>query len=119
MTALREFELEAIRLLGEDVLSAEQFAGVASVDEPVRYEHTGCGYFVTVAHPTLPKERQVLSQPFVCGKLGDTECGFVAFLGDGELVLECHPVAGPDIPANVRDLPVKVAVEPSNTVDLR
>jgi hypothetical protein len=119
MAALREFELEAIRLLAAGALSAEQLDAVASIDEPVRYEHTGCGYFITVAHPGLPTEPHTLSDPYVAGRLGETECGFVVFLGEGELLLECHPVCGPDVPENVRDLPVQISVEPSNVIDLR
>lgn len=119
MAALRDFELEAIRLLAEGILSGEQLQAIAAVREWVRYEHTGCGYFVTVADPSLPAEPQTLSEPYVAGHIGETECGFIAFLGQGELVLECHPACGPDIPENVRDLPVRVGVEPSNTVDLR
>lgn len=119
MAALRKFELEAIRLLAEGILSSEQLHAIAAAGQPVRYEHTGCGYFVTVAHASLPTEPQTLSEPYVAGHIEETECGFVAFLGQGELVLECHQVCGPDIPENVRDLPVKVGLDPSNAVDLR
>ncbi|MGN2248135.1 hypothetical protein ACFWZ3_15750 [Frateuria sp. GZRR35] len=119
MAALRNFELEAIQLLAAHALSIEQLDAIAAVEEPTRYEYTGCGYFVTVAHPSLPTEAQVLDDPYVAGYIGETECGFVAFLGDGELILECHPAFGPDIPENVRDLPVKVGIEPSSVIDLR
>jgi hypothetical protein len=119
MTALRDFELEVIRFLAEDVLSAEQIAAIASVSDVESYEHTGCGYFVTVAHPLLPAEPQTLSVPYVAGHIGETECGFVAFLGSGKLTLECHPMSGPDVPADVRELLVRVAVEPINAIDLR
>ena len=119
MAAFREFELEAIRLLAAHSLSREQLAAVASTAALASYEHTGCGYFAKVVDPILPMEPSTLSAPFVAGHLGETMCGFVVFLGGGELTLECHPVCGPDAPENIRDLAVQITIEPSNVVDLR
>ena len=119
MHALRDFEIKAIGILADGVLSPAQFDAVSSATELSSYNHTGVGYFVSVAHHSLPVAPQTLSAPFVAGRIGETECGFVCFLGEGELTLECHPVSGPDVPTNMRDLPVQVSAEPSNVIDLR
>ncbi|TAA08813.1 hypothetical protein EA658_06015 [Pseudoxanthomonas winnipegensis] len=96
MRALRDFEIEAITILADGVLTPAQLEAIASVSELRSYNHTGVGYFVTVAHQSLPSTPQTLSQPFVIGRIGETECGFVCFLGERELTLECHPISGPD-----------------------
>ena len=86
---------------------------------PERYEYTGSGYFLTVKHPGLPADRRTLSDPFVVGIAGDVRAGFVVFLGDGELTLECHTWGELDVPADFRQRQVNVSTAPTNVVDLR
>jgi hypothetical protein len=119
MRALRDFEIKAIAILADGALSPAQLEAVCSVTELGSYNHTGAGYFVSVSHQSLPAAPQTLSDPFVVGRIGEIEWGFVCFLGEGSLTLECHPVSGPDAPTNIRDLPVQVSAEPSNVIDLR
>jgi hypothetical protein len=119
MRALRDFEIKAIRILADGVLSPAQLDAVFSARELSSYNHTGVGYFASIAHCSLPDTPQALSVPFVAGRIGESECGFVCFLGDGQITLECHPVSGPDVPTDTRDLPVQVSAEPSNVIDLR
>lgn len=87
MHALRDFEVEVIRILADGVLSPAQLDAVFSARELSSYNHTGVGYFVSVAHHSLPAASQTLSVPFVAGRIGETECGFVCFLGEGQITL--------------------------------
>ena len=119
MAAFRDFEIQAIRILADGVLTDRQLSALEQVAAPSRYEYTGSGYFLSVAHPELPSEPQTLSYPDVVGESGEITCGFVAFLGGNELTLECHTWGSIDVPDNFRELPVCVGTPPINAVDLR
>jgi hypothetical protein len=119
MAAFRTFEIEAIRLMANGVLSPAQLELLAQIDEPLRYEYTGCGYFITVAHAALPNHRCTLSEPAVVGTARDVQAGFVVFLGENELTLECHPWGALDVPEDFRDRSVEVSTPVVNVVDLR
>jgi hypothetical protein len=98
MTVFRQFELEAIRLMAKDVLSDRQMNLLCDAERLDSYEYTGCGYFLSVKHPSLPAEPRTLSEPAVVGKFGDIQAGFVVFLGYGELTLERHTLGPVDVP---------------------
>jgi hypothetical protein len=110
--ALRDFEVEAIRILASGVLSDEQLIALKRLKAPARYEYTGCGYFLTVADPELPAERLTLSVPPIIGTVDDVVSGFIVFLGKHELTLECHTWGVVDVPDNFRQRDVLVQ-EPS------
>lgn len=108
MNAFRPFELHAIRLMGADILSAEMLAALETVDTIEHYEYTGSGYYLTVKHACFAPERVTLSRPFVIGIAGDVTAGFIAYIGDGTLTLECHTWGAVDVPADFRELPVAI-----------
>jgi hypothetical protein len=110
--ALRDFEVEAIRTLASKVLSDEQLEGLKTLKAPARYEYTGCGYFLTVVDPQLPAKRLTLSVPPIIGTVDDVVSGFIVFLGEHELTLECHTWGAVDVPENFRQRDVFVQ-EPS------
>lgn len=83
------------------------------------YEYTGSGYFLCVEHPLLPSEPKTLSMPSVVGNSGDIQAGFVVFLGQNELTLECHTWGPVDVPADFRERDVAVSTPPDNFIDLR
>ena len=71
----------------------------------------GIGYFLTARDPRLPQERAVLSSPAVSGHYQRVDCGFIAFLGDNELTIECFSYGTDEIPANFRELPIEISSE--------
>ena len=113
----RPFELQAIRhLLGSDLSEAwlERLETEATL---VSYEYSGCGYFVTVAHSMLPAERMVYSEPPVVGTAEEIEAGFLVFVENGEMMLECHSWGVNQVPAEFRDKNVKI--EPGGYINNR
>lgn len=86
----------------------DQVTAVLDSASIVSYEHTGVGYFLTVRHATLPSHRVVCDKPLLTGRYGDVECGFVVFLEDGELTLECHSWGAGGIPENFREWPIEI-----------
>ena len=116
MPALRDFELEAIRLMAGGELSEQQLRILEDLESAERYEYTGSGYYLTLRHVSLPAAERTLSTPAVVGEAGDVRCGFVAFLGNSELVLECHTWGEVDVPDNFRELDVSISTPPITSI---
>ena len=106
---LKDHEKTAIQILAGSVLSPETLAVIFEQSQSVTYEYTGCGYFVTLVHPSLPCERIVCHEPLVVGESGGIQSGFVVFLQDNHLTLECHSWGETDVPETYRDQDVRVA----------
>ena len=58
------------------------------INENVAY--SGTGYFLTIKDHMLPKRRIVLDKPDTRGKLGGIHVGYLAFVENSELMLECY-----------------------------
>jgi len=95
-------------LLARSALSEQQIEAVINSGEFVSYEYTGCGYFLGVKHPSLPQKRVVCSKPIVVGDAGSVPCGFVIFIENGRLTLECHSWGTVEVPENFREQSVQV-----------
>src|SRR5258708_7178198 len=98
MRALKEYETRVIRILTKDVLAPAVLDAVAENGELVSCEHTGAGYFLTLRHSGLPKQRIVCDKPWVVGKSQGVETGFIVFLENNELTLECHAWSQNSVP---------------------
>jgi hypothetical protein len=119
MPVFRKFEAEAIKLMASHALPEQLLADVLATESADSYEYTGCGYFLTVKNHSLPVEQRSLSDPPVAGISGEIQAGFIVYLGDNELTLECHTWGAVDVPSNFRELDVKIQTPPINFVDLR
>jgi uncharacterized protein (UPF0248 family) len=53
-------------------------------------EFSGAGYLLTIKDSILPKHRIVLDSPDIRGKLGGIDVGYLAFVENSELMLECY-----------------------------
>lgn len=109
MSLLREYEKTVVRLLASRVLSPQQLDAVIREGELVEYDYTGCGYFLTIKHPALPTERIVSDTPKLTGSANGIISGFVIFIEDGRLTIECHSWGDVDVPEWFRDRDVQIA----------
>ncbi|MEH6740647.1 MAG: hypothetical protein V7695_19200 [Sulfitobacter sp.] len=109
MSVLKSFEKNVIELLATDVLTARLVDEVCSHGKLVGLDFTGKGYFLTLSSNDLPVERLVLDKPIVNGEVGELLTGFVVFVENNELTLECFSY-GEIVPDNYRDLSVTVSV---------
>jgi hypothetical protein len=116
MHALRNFEIDAIRLLANSTLDKSQLDCLASFTGSVEYEYTGSGYYLTVRMPMLPDIRSTLAHPFVMGEADGIGCGFVVFLEPGALTLECHTWGAVDVPNDFRERNVVLSMPNMNYV---
>jgi hypothetical protein len=108
MVALRDYEKKVISILTKDVLPRDIVNAVTMAGEVIRYEYTGVGYFLTLRHSSLPSERIVCDKPVLIGRGGGIQAGFVVFLENKELLLECHSWGDGSIPEAYRDQDVEI-----------
>lgn len=110
MSAFRSYERQVLELLLRSTMSETAIASLFEVAEQVSLHHTGWGYFLTVSHPDLPVGRMTLGKPTVFGKGDGVECGFVGFIENRELTLECHDRSGRDegLPDDIRQRPLEI-----------
>ena len=99
MSSLRAFEIEAVRLLAGQRIDPALLEDVIASAELSHFEETDSGYFVTLSHPDLPRPRIVASEPTVLGRSGEIVCGFVLYVEDASLTLECHSWGPTDLPS--------------------
>jgi hypothetical protein len=90
MGEFRDFEIHVLHLLVAPKLGAEAVEAIVREAELVSYDYSGVGYFLTVKHPSFPSKRIVCDKPNVVGRSGNIQSGFVVFIENGELMLECH-----------------------------
>lgn len=110
MTTFQGYEKEVVTLLTRAVFSEPELDAILEHAELVSIEHTGVGYYLTVRHPELPRERVVCNEPGVGGTGPEVDCGFVVFLENGELTLECHSWGNESIPEDVRSRALVIEV---------
>ena len=108
MSVLRAFEEKVIDLLTKRVLSPEILAEVKQGAEVVSYNYTGHGYYLKLRHPKLPQERVVCDRPVLKGVTEGLETGFLVFLQNHELTLECFPYGPDPVPEHYRERNVEV-----------
>ena len=112
MSAFRDFERKAIKLLAANAMPEVELDTLLDSSSLEKYEHTGVGYFVTIRHRAIPSTRTVCNQPLVVGKAGDVECGFVVYLDNGALTLECHSWGDGELPEDFRECQVELSTAP-------
>jgi hypothetical protein len=111
MSAFKEFEIEAIRLLAADILPPDAMSQVERATALDDYEYTGCGYFAKLRHESFPRDRIVCHELKVIGESRGVRAGFVVFLENHELLLECHDWGRENVPADFREQDVRISVE--------
>lgn len=115
---MKEFERKIIsELLEKSELKDIVLYEVLDCEE---LEFSGAGYFLTIKDPALPKRRIVLNDPDIRGKLGDIDVGYLVFVENSELTLECYSYDREILPEHrdkkfVRDTTQQVSQLPSNT----
>lgn len=99
----KDYEKNILKILVSKELPPDEFNEVMQNAEFVGYEYTGSGYYFKVRHPNLPENRIVCSKPILIGEAENIECGFVVFLENNELTIECHSWGELEIPENFRE----------------
>jgi hypothetical protein len=87
---IEEYERTIIRMLCSDAVSNSTLHDVMNNPEKIECKFTGAGYYLDVFHSDLPAERIVLDTPNIVGVYQEIEVGFIAFIEDHVLCLECY-----------------------------
>lgn len=85
---MKKFERDIIRSL----LERTEYKDLAFPDTEMQsvLEFSGAGYFLSFRSSKLPKNRIILNEPNINGKLNGIAVGFIGFIQDSELILECY-----------------------------
>lgn len=111
MSVFCEYECKVLKILTSPRLNPDQLSTIIETATLVSYEHTVVGYFLTVAHPLLPSERVVCDNPMVTGLIDDgTDCGFIVFLKNGELTIECYSYGDDTVPDDIRKRKIEIDI---------
>jgi YD repeat-containing protein len=121
MSVFVKFEEEVIDKLVSSALTPDLISSLKQDGSLVSYEYDGYGYFLTVAHPLLPKTRIVCGEPVVTGTSGGIRAGFVIFIENHELTFDAFPLGDFVLPPNFRESKVHISQldNPSERVQLQ
>ena len=108
MEILKQFEGKVLRFLMADLFSPADLNKIIRECKFVSYDYTGSGYYLEISHPDLPDHRIVCNMPAVIGEAEDIIVGFVIFIENNHLWLECHSWNDSDVPEHFRDYDVLV-----------
>jgi len=87
---IEEYERTIIRMLCSDVISNSTLHEVMNHPEKIECKFTGEGYYLDIFHSGLPSERIALDTPGIVGVCQEVEVGFIAFIEENVLCLECY-----------------------------
>ena len=107
---MTKFAKEILSLLLAKRFSEDQLQRILEDAEIPGYELTGSGYFLTINHPEIPNGKSTWSMPTVKGNADEIECGFLAFITDGQITLECHSWGELEVPEDFREREVRLTV---------
>ena len=122
MESLRDYEKKVLRFLISDLFTTEELSKIISECRSVSYDYTGAGYYLEISHPDLPKHRIVRDKPIVIGESKGITSGFVVFIENNQLTIECYSWCESDLPEYFRDDNVRVravTIEDGKFVDLK
>ena len=108
---LRNYEIEVLKVMLDDRITIDQwnrFVLNYTIDD---YDYTGVGYFLKIIHHQSFFEQETISKPVVTGKFEGCFVGFILYIEQGYICIECHNWGGKELSENVRDLDFRIDVE--------
>jgi len=104
---LKKYEIEVLKLMLSEKFNKEEINSV--LNSPVTdYDYTGAGYFLELTNKILPIYRVVISEPILSGRANEFNVGFVIYVENSKLVLECHSWGLANPPENCRDKQIEI-----------
>ncbi|NHZ61626.1 hypothetical protein [Massilia genomosp. 1] len=110
MTHFRQFELDVLGMLGSPTPYGDRLPLLARSASTIEVEYTGVGYFLSFGSSSLPLARAVLCDPLVIGEVDGIVCGFIAFVENHSLTLECYTYGDAGLPPHCRDRDVVLRI---------
>lgn len=107
-----DFEIQVLKIMLESEYSTYDIQSIVSTSVIVGFEFTGAGYFLKISNELFPIERKVIGKPIVTGENNDFQVGFILFLENKTLTIECHSWSEKNPPKGIRtmDLEIKIGL---------
>ena len=104
---LRKYEIEVLEIMLSEKFNTDEINSI--IKSPVTdYHYTGSGYFVELSNDILPVDRLVISEPILFGIANEFNVGFVVYVENSKLALECHSWGIANPPENMRDKQIEI-----------
>ena len=99
---LAKYEIEVLKLFLNDRFNKDKLNSI--LNSPITgYDYTGAGYFLELTNDLFPKGSETISEPTLLGRGDNFEVGFLIFIEDSKLILECHSWGNENPPESVRE----------------
>lgn len=106
---LTKYEIEVFNLMLNDKFSNEELNSI--LNSPITgYDYTGAGYFLELTNDILPKDRKTISVPTLFGRADNFEVGFLIFIENSKLILECHSWGEENPPETIREKTISIEI---------
>lgn len=106
---LSDYEIQVLSIMLKNHFSSREIEELCE-SEIHEFEFTGAGYFLQLRSKILPKLRKVISEPDIIGKAGNCMLGFILYLEDQSLTLECHSWGIENPPESIREEQVIIEI---------
>lgn len=103
------FEDKAIKMLCSTALGIEVLNEVLTNPEKIECDFTGVGYFLTLHHKNLPTNRIICDTPNLIGNHQKLLLGFIVFIENNELSLECFNYGDERVTEHLRNEPIQIS----------
>lgn len=104
---LTNYEIEVLSLMLKDKFTDEELNSI--LKSPISgYSYTGAGYFLELENNILPINRKTVSEPTLLGRAENLEVGFLIFIENSKLTLECHSWGAENLPETIREKSINI-----------
>ena len=92
------------------VLALPALQSVLISPESISCKFTGVGYYLELGHKELPADRVICDSPSVTGLYQEQEVGFIVFIEDSILCLECYSYGNDGVNSSIRNGSVAITM---------
>ena len=103
------YEQEVLKILCNEVIPNSVLHDIIVNPESINCKFTGEGYYLDIKHKEVPIDRIVCDKPIVIGQYQEQEVGFIVFIENGMISLECYNYSNKGIPKEIRNGSVKIS----------
>lgn len=106
---LVQYEIDAIYILLTAKFDKYQIHNLITTSVS-GFEFTGAGYFIEIQNDLLPIKRSVYSHPMIIGHGENSKIGFIIFIENRTMIVECHTWGEENIQSGIRDQPIMIEI---------
>ncbi len=115
---LTKYEIEVLNIMLKNKFDIQQLDLI--IKSPITgYDYTGAGYFLEITNDIFSVQRNVISEPTLIGKADNFQVGFILFIENKKLVIECHSWGIENLPSTIRNQEIEILVSNENWCNRR